>query len=103
MRATFDTLDYTKGAEEIGIKREHAEYQARQFAKIINENLATKSDLEKVGTSLKNDLLLTENKIDAKISSLEVRMIKWMISIAIGQTALILTVMGFFLTGIKHV
>jgi diacylglycerol kinase family enzyme len=45
MSGIFDSLDYTKGAEAIGIKREHAEYQAQQMAKLIDNSLATKVDL----------------------------------------------------------
>jgi len=54
MQAIFDTLKYTKGAEAIGIKREHAEYQAQQMALLINDTLATKQDL----IMLKNDLII---------------------------------------------
>jgi hypothetical protein len=44
--SVFDTLDYTKGAEAVGIKREHAEYQAKQLSKLIDDSLATKNDLK---------------------------------------------------------
>jgi hypothetical protein len=96
MRATFDTLDYTKGAEAIGIKREHAEYQARAMAKMINDTLVTKNDLHLVETSLKNDVSLVKSELIKQISNLEMRMIKWMIGVAIGQSALILTVIGLW-------
>ena len=46
MSIIFDTLDYTKGAEKVGIKREHAEFQAKEMAKLVKETLATKSDLK---------------------------------------------------------
>ena len=45
MTILFNTLEYSKGAEAIGIKREHAEYQAEQMAKLIDNNLSTKNDL----------------------------------------------------------
>jgi hypothetical protein len=45
MPISFDTLKYTKGAEEAGIPRKQAEYQAQELAKLINHNLATKDDL----------------------------------------------------------
>jgi hypothetical protein len=88
MQRAFDTLDYTKGAEAIGIKREHAEYQAEQMAKIIDSNLTTK-----------NDLFSLESKLKLTIANLEIRLIKWMIGLAISQTALTLTVVGFLSQG----
>lgn len=48
----FDTLEYTKGAEAVGIKREHAEYQATKMAKMIDNNFAMKNDI----TLLKKDI-----------------------------------------------
>jgi preprotein translocase subunit Sss1 len=48
MALAFNTLEYTKGAEKVGIKREHAEYQAEQIAKFVESNLATKNDIQDV-------------------------------------------------------
>jgi hypothetical protein len=50
----FDTLQYVKGAEAIGIKREHAEYHAECMAKMIDDTLATKKDL----SALKQELII---------------------------------------------
>jgi hypothetical protein len=77
MNTLFDTLEYTKGAELIGIKREHAEYQAKQLAKLIDDQLVTKS------------YLVTELK------SLEISMIKWMVGIGFAQFALTVSILGF--------
>ncbi len=77
--SAFDTLSYTKGAEKIGIKREHAEYQAEQMGKIINDELVSRSFLE---TRLKE----LEMKIIIKVGAMMVV-----------QTGLVLTVIGFLL------
>jgi hypothetical protein len=76
---TFDTLGYTKGAEKIGIKREHAEYQAEQMAKIVNEQMVNKSYL---ATQLKE----LEMKIILKVGAM-----------MFVQTGLIVTIIGLLL------
>jgi hypothetical protein len=63
MSVPFDSLDYTIGAENIGIKREHAEYQARALAKLFNEQLVTKSFLI-------HELMNLENRLVIKLGSL---------------------------------
>jgi hypothetical protein len=77
--ATFDTLSYTKGAEKIGIKREHAEYQAEQMGKIVNDQLVNKSFL---ATQLKE----LEMKIIIKVGAM-----------MFVQTGLIITIIGLLL------
>ena len=52
----FDTLKYTKGAEKVGIPREHAEYQAQEIAKLITDELVTKSDLSGAVSDLKTEI-----------------------------------------------
>ena len=48
----FDTLQYTKGAELVGIPRTHAEYQAEQMSKLLDESLVNKHDLVDLETRL---------------------------------------------------
>lgn len=63
MSQIFDTLEYTNGAEAVGIKREHAEYQAKQLSKIANHienDLVTKSYLSK-------ELLMMEQRLVIKM------------------------------------
>lgn len=81
MSVSFDTLQYTKGAEAVGIKREHAEYQAQQISKLVNEELVTKSFLE------------------IKLKELEMRMIIKMGTMMIAQTGIIFTILNSLL---KH-
>jgi GDP-D-mannose dehydratase len=58
MSLIFDTLEYTKGAELVGIKREHAEYQAKQISRLIDNELATKNDLFIALKDLENRLII---------------------------------------------
>jgi len=66
MAVVFDTLNYTKGAVAVGIKREHAEYQAEQMIRLIDASLATKSDIQ----DLKKDLIQMEQRILIKLGSI---------------------------------
>lgn len=68
----FDTLQYTKGAEEVGIKREHAEYQAQQLSKFLDYNVVTKADFEWLNKSIDEKLLNMQNAIVIRLGSLVV-------------------------------
>jgi hypothetical protein len=80
MSAIFDTLEYAKKAEAVGISREHAEFQAHQMAKLVDEQLVTKSFLT------------------MELKSLEITMIKWMIGIAFAQAGLILAIVKIMIS-----
>lgn len=78
MTAVFDTLQYTKGAELIGMPRSHAEYQASAIAKLVDHQLVNKSHLA------------------LKLKNLEITLIKWTIGISLGQIGIILAIIRFF-------
>lgn len=42
----FDTLDFSKRAQEAGFTKEQAEFQAREIASGVEKSLATKQDLK---------------------------------------------------------
>jgi hypothetical protein len=98
MSLLFDTLAYTKGAEAVGIVREHAEYQAQQINKILDNNVATKSDLSLLEKYIDSKFIIIGerfNLIEEKMKSLENRMI-----IKLGSLMVIgLSILGFIL---KH-
>lgn len=73
----FDTLKFVKGAESVGIKPEHAEFQANELAKLINDQLVTKSFLSN------------------QLKDLELNLIKWMIGVALGNAGLIIAMLKF--------
>ncbi len=41
----FDTLVYAKRAKEVGFNEKQAEFQAEELAKIVNDKLVTKTQL----------------------------------------------------------
>lgn len=80
MNVLFDTLDYARGAERVGIIREHAEYQADQLAKIVEKQ---------------SERTVTKNVMNHQLKTLEISIIKWVIGISIVQMGTILTIIGF--------
>ena len=50
---TFDTHAYIKKLEAVGFTEEQAEVQAETLASLINEQLATKQDIELIRRDMK--------------------------------------------------
>ncbi len=71
--AIFDTHAYIKRMKAVGFTEEQAEVQAETVADLINERLVTKADL------------------DLRIAELKTELVKWMLGIALGQVALLVT------------
>ena len=71
--AVFDTHAYVKRMKAVGFTEEQAEVQAETVADLINERLVTKADL------------------DLRIAELKTELVKWMLGIAAGQLALLIT------------
>lgn len=71
--AIFDTHAYIKKMRAVGFTEEQAEVQAETVADLINERLVTKADL------------------DLRIAELKTELVKWMLGIAVGQVALLIT------------
>ena len=71
--AIFDTHAYIKRMKAVGFTEEQAEVQADTVADLINERLVTKADL------------------DLRIAELKTELVKWMLGIAAGQVALLVT------------
>jgi hypothetical protein len=73
--AIFDTHAYIKRMKAVGFTEEQAEVQAETVADLINERLVTKADL------------------DLRIAELKTELVKWMMGIALGQVALLVTLL----------
>ncbi len=59
MRAiVFDTFAYAKKLKSAGFTEEQAEVQAEALAGLVNEQLATKRDLQELEMRLKHDLTI---------------------------------------------
>lgn len=75
--AMFDTHAYIKRMKAVGFTEEQAEVQAETVADLINERLVTKADL------------------DLRVAELKTELVKWMLGIAAGQIALLVTLLRF--------
>ena len=54
----FDTLAYAKKLKSAGFTEEQAEVQAEALAGLVNEQLATKRDLNELEMRLRHDLTI---------------------------------------------
>jgi len=71
--AIFDTLAYAKKLKEAGVPENQAEIHAEAIAELIDEQLATKKDLQ---------------ILEANVTS---RIIKWMAGMLVAQAAIVAT------------
>ncbi len=65
---TFDTLTYAKKLREAGFTEQQAEAQAEALKAVVDENLATKQDIE----SLRRDMREMEQRITIRLGALVV-------------------------------
>jgi hypothetical protein len=92
----FDTHAYVKKLEAAGFTEHQAEVLAETQAELINDQLASKldienvrSDIENVRNELKRDLKELELRLEAKQAEIKAEIIRWTIGAGIFQTALI--------------
>jgi ethanolamine utilization microcompartment shell protein EutS len=67
----FDTLELKKSLENVGVPARQAEKYIEVMAKIINDKLATKSDLKLSELTLKNDIKAVEVALRNDITAVE--------------------------------
>ncbi len=79
---TFDTHGFVKRLTAAGMPEPQAEVLAEEQTNLIENNLATKRDLKELEATLKRDLV-------AEIRGSELRMVKWLIPLLLGQAALV--------------
>lgn len=66
----FDTLAYAKKLTGAGFTVEQAEVQAEAIAEVINENIATKRDIEELRKELLYEIKQSENRMLIKLGTL---------------------------------
>lgn len=71
----FDTLDFSKRAQEAGFTKEQAEFQAREAANAIENKLASKKDLSTETSGIRKDLTSFREEMTKEFKALENRMI----------------------------
>lgn len=78
---TFDTLAYAKRMESVGFTRQQAEVLAEEQAKLIDDRLATKDDIESLRLASQTDIASVqaglrelELKLHNRIDEMELRL-----------------------------
>ena len=104
----FDTYGYIKKLKATGVPQEQAEVHAEVLAGLIDEKLVTKQHfdfrMKELETKLDFRIKELETKLDFRTKELEANvgrdmaelktdLIKWVIGIAAGQAALIVTLL----------
>ncbi len=70
MTVAFDTLEYAKELEAAGFTTQQAEVQAKDLARVVDERLATKTDV----AALKSDIEAVKVEIQRDMKALEERL-----------------------------
>jgi len=78
--ATFDILGYFEKLKAAGVPENQAKAQADALREMIDERLATKHDLTEM-----------EMHVDIRLAELKNDLLRWMLGIAAGQVAFIVT------------
>ena len=89
MPIAFDTLAYAQRLKKVGVPEAQAEVQAQTFAEIIDNNLATKTDLKAESNDIRKEILATKTDLKKEIKELELRLIRWFAGFMLAQTGLI--------------
>jgi len=80
---TFDTLKFVERLKAAGVSDAQAKAEAEVFAEVLNTaDVATKRDLTEMESVLRRDM-----------AELKVDLLKWVVGLLLGQTALLLTVL----------
>ena len=81
---TFDTLGYFEKLKAAGMPEAQAKVQADTLREIIDDKLATKTDLREL-----------ETRLNIRLAELKNDLLRWMFGIAAGQVALIVALFAF--------
>ena len=84
------TLTYVSDLRAAGVPEKQAQIQAEFITDIIEDNLATKTDLEKVKVELKTDIEKLRNELSLKISETKNEMILWFLGSVVALSAMII-------------
>lgn len=104
---SFDTLRYVKRLQSGGFTPEQAEAQAEALALAFGDSLATSDELKATETALESRIDKTEAalrkdinelrlEIRAEIREANLGLIKWIVPMLIGQTAIVAALVKLF-------
>ncbi len=68
----FNAIKYSKKLKGAGMEAKLADLHAEELQEVINNDLVTKSDLNTLEKSLRNDMLNLEQRMTVKLGSLMV-------------------------------
>jgi len=95
----LDTLAMMRHLQQHGFSEEQAEGQVELFRQLIENNLATKTDVAKVEAALKLDIAGVEQKIEqlrielkSDIINAKYELIKWVMPVMLAQVGMIAAV-----------
>lgn len=81
----FDTLKYSKALEAVGVTRDQAEAHIKIIAEIVEDDLATKQDIQR----LEDKLLQLEYRLVIKLTAIMVSVVTFAIAITAAITKLL--------------
>ncbi|HLA35241.1 MAG TPA: hypothetical protein VJ001_10300 [Rhodocyclaceae bacterium] len=82
---TFDTLKYAERLAAAGVPEAQAKAEAHALAEVLSLNL---DDMPN-----RRDLKEVEARIEAKLTEAKADLLKWVVGLLLGQTALLLTLL----------
>ena len=85
----FDTHRFVKNLTASGFSEAQAEALANEQTHLLNTNLATKSDIEKVKLTIEK----VRSGLEVRIEEVRSDLLKWMVTALIAQTGVIVTIM----------
>jgi hypothetical protein len=89
---TFNTLKFAQRLEKAGATREYAIAEAEALSDVFEtgtQDLATKADI----LAVKADIKSLEAKTETRLAEVKLDLIKWIVGLILGQTALLLTIL----------
>ena len=91
MTATaVDTLKIYERLRQAKLSNPAAKEVAEVFNDVLEANLATKADLEKVKIELNGDLEKTKAEINVSMEKAKASTIKWVVGILVAQTGILI-------------
>ncbi len=96
----FDTLAYARRMEAVGFTRQQAEALAEEQSKLIDERLATKTDIELVRKDI--DLVRSDTKAEFELFRKDMRELELRMTIKLGTIVTAIVAVFSALTHFWH-
>lgn len=91
---TFDTMAFIETLTAAGFDEKQAKGLTKALKEVAkDDHLTTKEEAKTDLTILRADLEITKRELKADISNYSLTMIKWLVALILGQTALMITLL----------